>query len=226
MWVIRDLMKNEGFGGFFKGFTPKVLCVPLLSSKEGERRADGSVRDAASWAPSSSSPSRSHNPSSPSSASLCDRLRGFVGWNEVYPGSSLDGSRVDSPLSLRRNRRLLVLVLLSCSLPGRSLALLYLSGLTPTQRRCTSAPPDSRSSLDTLIISLSLSAQIKQPTHRSFTHTPSSPTRSPSSLPHTPPPTASAPSSSSSRNPPQTQSSPSSPPASPPVSPPAPRCGS
>ena len=27
MTVIRELIKNEGFGAFFKGLTPKVLCV-------------------------------------------------------------------------------------------------------------------------------------------------------------------------------------------------------
>lgn len=27
MFVIRDLLKNEGFAGFFKGLTPKVLSV-------------------------------------------------------------------------------------------------------------------------------------------------------------------------------------------------------
>ena len=31
MWVVRDLIKNEGFAGFFKGVIPKTLCVSLPS---------------------------------------------------------------------------------------------------------------------------------------------------------------------------------------------------
>lgn len=30
MWVVRDLIKNEGFAGFFKGVIPKTLFVPSL----------------------------------------------------------------------------------------------------------------------------------------------------------------------------------------------------
>jgi len=31
MTVIRELMKHEGFGGFFKGLTPKILYVFVVS---------------------------------------------------------------------------------------------------------------------------------------------------------------------------------------------------
>jgi len=32
MTVIRELMKHEGFGGFFKGLTPKILYVVVVVS--------------------------------------------------------------------------------------------------------------------------------------------------------------------------------------------------
>lgn len=83
MWVIRDLMKNEGFGGFFKGFTPKVLCVPFISELVDGVRELTDLGDAASSDPSSSSRSRLHNPLSPSSASSCERYRGYVHGNQV-----------------------------------------------------------------------------------------------------------------------------------------------
>ena len=56
MFVIRDLLKNEGFAGFFKGLTPKVLSVPpslprTTFTYSFLRSAVSSVRNSSSLSP-------------------------------------------------------------------------------------------------------------------------------------------------------------------------------
>lgn len=41
--IIKDLIKKEGFGGFFKGLTPKILVVCSRIRKENARDNDGLI---------------------------------------------------------------------------------------------------------------------------------------------------------------------------------------
>jgi len=80
MTVVRELIKNEGASAFFKGLTPKVLCVvPFAPLEPHVERRLGRVLTlldscAASSAPSSSSRSPSLRPSSLSSPSASPSL--------------------------------------------------------------------------------------------------------------------------------------------------------